>query len=992
MPSKQSRKKNNKKTITIEKRYKQKTQHQHILDLPDTYVGSTKVEDKHKMWVYDDQKECIVYKIISYVPALYKIFDEIIVNARDHTIKDKTCRVIKVNIDQKTGEISCYNDGNGKDSIPVAIHKDNGMWVPEMIFGHLLTSGNYDQIGKTTGGKNGFGAKLANIYSKKFYIEVVDSSRGKKFTQLFTNNMYDKEKPKIKDTKKKQSYVLIKFTPDFKRFGIKGLTDDIVALFKKRVYDIAACTRRKIKVYLNDEYLNIKSFDKYIKMYYEKGKLPSKLIYEDVSKRWKVGVIYDQHSGFRHISYVNGICTFQGGKHVEHVLDQILTQLMKHIQKKYKKVLVKRSYIKDNITIFINAVIEDPSFNSQIKECLTNKVADFGSRCDISDEFIKSIINDTGLIKEAVEFAKLKNLAGLKKSDGKKGSIKGMDKLDDAEWAGGRKSNLCRLILTEGDSAKSYAISGLEIIGYKKYGVFPLKGKLLNVREATASQLVNNEEIKNIKKIMGLKQNMVYNDVSKLRYGGIVVLTDQDVDGYHIKGLIMNFIQYFWPSLANIPGFIQSISTPIVKAWKNTDKKKKKPKIFYTETAYEQWKKSLGDNIKKWNSKYYKGLGTSTPEEAMELFQDFEDRLIDYYWSNNGAANNPTSKKDISYKDSKCYDAMNLAFSGKEADKRKIWLGEYNRENIIENSERNVSYHDFVHKELIHFSYYNNERSIPSICDGLKPSQRKIIYVAFYKKIFKKEIKVSQFSASVAEISSYHHGEKSLQDAIVNMAQNFIGSNNINLLVPKGAFGTRRQGGKNSASPRYINTMLNELTPLIFNKDDEYVYKYVNDDGHMVEPITYAPIIPMVLVNGTHGIGTGWSTHVPCYNPLDIINNIRRMINNKEPEEYYPWYYGFTGKIIKLNNTTYRSIGKYKIMSRDTIKISEIPIGVWTEDYFSFLNTLREDNKKYTKNKIIRDWTHKCSNKKININITLCDSSIIKKLRKAKVQEESKRL
>ena len=167
----------------------------------------------------------------------------------------------------------------------------------------------------------------------------------------------------------------------------------------------------------------------------------------------------------------------------------------------------------------------------------------------------------TNLINDAVEFARIRNQVALTRSDGKKvGSLRGMAKLDDAQWAGGRKSTQCRLFLTEGDSAKSYALSGLEVIGRQKYGVFPLRGKLLNVREATIKQLITNEEIQNIKKIMGLKQNATYTDTKKLRYGGIIILTDSDVDGYHIKGLIINFIQYFWPSLLLIPGFVQSMT------------------------------------------------------------------------------------------------------------------------------------------------------------------------------------------------------------------------------------------------------------------------------------------------------------------------------------------------------------------------------------------------------------------------------------------------
>ena len=265
-----------------------------------------------------------------------------------------------------------------------------------------------------------------------------------------------------------------------------------------------------------------------------------------------------------------------------------------------------------------------------------NKVASFGSRCDISELFIKNLAK-TGIVDEVVNFAKLKEMAELKKTDGKKvNTLKGIDKLDDAIWAGKRKAKYCKLILTEGDSAKNFAVAGIEVVGNERYGIFPLKGKLLNVRDATPKQLLHNEEIKHIKQILGLKQGKKYTDVNQLRYGGIIILTDQDVDGSHIKGLLMNFIHFFWPSLLRIDGFIQSMATPIIKTWKITDTKRKNPTIFYSISEFQEWRKKIGQgSLKKkgWKLKYYKGLGTSDDDEAKESFKDFDKRLITYRWN-----------------------------------------------------------------------------------------------------------------------------------------------------------------------------------------------------------------------------------------------------------------------------------------------------------------------------------------------------------------------
>jgi DNA topoisomerase-2 len=992
------------KKKTIEDTYQKMDHHEHVLKLPDSYVGGVE-EDIQKTWVFDRESRQMIFKNIKYVPGLYKIFDEVIVNARDHTVRDNTCKMIRVDINKEKGSISVYNDGN--KGIPVALHVEYDIYVPELIFGVLLTSGNYNQKGKTVGGKNGYGAKLANIFSTEFVIEVIDNIRKIKYTQRYTDNMYKKEDAVMQKIGRGKSSTKITFFPDFKRFGIDGLTDDIISLFEKRVYDVAACTRDNVDVYLNGELLKIKDFRNYIDMFYEdKEALEKTLIYEQINDRWAIGLVYDPTSGFRHVSYVNGISTSLGGSHVDHIMTQIINGLVKGIKTKNKNINIKNAYIRDNLTLFAKVIIEDPAFTSQTKDILKNRVASFGSRCDVTDDFIKKLAK-TGIENEVVNFAKIKALAGLKSSDGKKiASIKGLEKLDEAKWAGKRKAKLCTLILTEGDSAKNFAVAGKELIGNERYGVFPLKGKLLNVREATAKQLLNNEEIKHIKQIMGLKQNKKYdeNNINELRYGSILILTDQDADGSHIKGLVMNFIHYFWPSLLTINGFIQSMATPIIKAWKKTDLKKNNVKIFYTLTEYNNWKKNVKINL--WKVKYFKGLGTHTSKEAKQCFNDFENRTIRYIWSQDD--NSFAQKSNISLENklsdaddngeedyydrtSKCYGALLLAFSKIQSNERKTWLSKYDKENIIENDQTNISYYDFVHKDLIHFSNYDTIRSIPSICDGFKPSQRKILYGAILRKIFKDEIRVSQLAGFVSDKAAYHHGEASLQGAIINMAQDFPGSNNINLLFPSGDFGNRRQGGKNHASPRYIHTLLNELTPLLFRKSDECIYNYVDDDGQEVEPVTYSPILPIILINGSHGIGTGYSTTVPCYNPSNIINNIKRLLKNEEPIFMYPWYKGFTGIIRKLNNRIFQTCGKYEVIDENTIVIKELPVGLWTEDYFKFLDTLvADDSKNSVNDKIIKEWEHDCGTNSINITITFTYNALQKLEKSGEVMKKMK--
>jgi DNA topoisomerase-2 len=997
------------KTITIEEQYKKKSLHQHILDLPDTYIGSVENDLLKNIFVFDDAENMIVRRDKHIVLGLYKIFDEILVNAADNTVRDSKCNVIKVNIDKDSGEIQVYNNGS---TIPIEIHKDENMYVPEMIFGSLLTSGNYDQKGKIVGGRNGLGSKAANIYSEFFDVEICDPIRKKKYYQRFSNNMFDKSEPKILPVDKNvESYTKITFLPDYKRFGLKHLTEDMVSLMKRRVYDIAGTTNPNVKVYYNDEFLDIQSFHDYIKMFYADEDV--NIIYEDVNERWSVGVVFDNQSGFQHMSFVNRISTFQGGTHLNYVVNQIVDQVIDHIQSKHKNLKIKPHQVKENISVFVNAVIEDPAFGSQSKETLTSKASGFNIKCELSEKFIQKICK-TGLINEIVQVAQIKQLGELEKSDGKKNvNLKSLTKLDDARLAGTKRSPECRLIVTEGDSAKTFAISGLELIGRDLYGVFPLKGKLLNVRNATPNQLLNNEEIKNLKQIMGLKQNAVYSDTKKLRYGGIIILTDQDQDGSHIKGLLMNFFHYFWPSLIRIEGFIQSIATPIVKAYKVSDTKKANPEIFHTLTEYKKWCDKIGDDVnKKYRIKYFKGLGTSTAQEAKESFNDFENKIINYVWSNNtnlietkkdiydeisddepsktgtnNESDNASVSDEVVDKNDPSYQAITLAFAKQRENDRKEWVRQYDSEKIIENNIKKIPIYDFVNKDLIHFSFGDNIRSIPDLIDGLKPSQRKILYGAFKRKLDNDEIKVAQLSGYISEHTGYHHGEASLQGAIINMAQDYCGSNNINLLLPSGNFGTRRMGGKDASSPRYIFTQLTSITRNIFINKDEPVLENVLEEGDVVEPVRYYPIIPMILVNGSEGIGTGFSTNIPPYNPIDIIDNLKKVLKGtpvSKLSELVPWYSGFIGKIEKENQNTYHSKGNVEIINEFTVRITELPIGTWTQTYIDYLSSLIE------KEELIHDYENNSGNHKIDIKLYFKNGELQKLIKGGNLEKKLK--
>ena len=1177
---------------SIEEKYTKLSQHDHILTRPDTYIGDINGKQLN-MWICSDSEEKIIKKDILFIEGLYKIFDEILVNANDQCKNDKTCNIIKVEISKN--EISVYNNGIG---VEIEIHKTENVYVPELIFGHLLTSSNYnDSQKRITGGRNGYGAKLANIFSTFFSIETVNN--GKKYYQEFKNNMKDKTVPDITNVKN-NSYTKITFRPDFKKFNISELSNDLINLMKKRVYDIAGINSN-IKVYYNNELVKISNFKQYIS-YYNFNNI-NDIIYEEINNYWQIGILYIYDNGFDQISFVNGINTFTGGSHVDHIVNDFVKEISSAIKSKKKDIkVIKSSSIKENMIIFLNATIYNPTFSTQTKDKLTSVTKDFGFKCDISEKTIKKFLQ-TGIVNSVLSTINMKDTINMsKKTDGKKvEKILGIPKLEDALFAGTKKSNECFLILTEGDSAKGLAMAGREISGLEKYGIYPLKGKLLNTRNSTNSKIFKNTEINDLKKILGLKHdNMKLTD---LRYGGIIIFTDQDsvvgdtplllkknnliyiktidsltndynikpnkhinlkeygicdyqvwsdnswtdikyimrhktskriyriitdsgvvdvtedhslldingnmikpidckignellhnfpkftddmitnnidtnrkqiyqlglqfkdnneipneilnsnkfikqeyfraclfnnnnnyifnfynkvtamnfyylcksidydvimsnsytleilsdnikssniikniidlgiyddyvydletsnnhfqagigsiivhnTDGYHIKGLLINFFHHFWPNLIK-ENFINWLATPVIKIWHNRNKKKTE---FYNYVDFINWKNDNSINLNEYFVKYYKGLGTSDTNEAKEYFSDINNKLISYSHTSD--------------------DQILLGFDKNYSDKRKTWLRYYDPNYILKNDQKLINTEEYINGELRHFSNDNNKRAIPILYDGLKPSQRKILYTAFKRKLFtrQQEKRVQIFAGSVIEETFYHHGEASIIEAIVSMSQNFIGSNNINLLYPSGTFGTRDKGGDDHASARYINTFMSSVTRKIFREEDNIILNYLNEDGENIEPEYYLPIIPMVLVNGVDGIGTGFMSKIPKYNPLDLIDIILNKLDvdnndllkfnfddiaSNESINIKPFYKGFKGEIVYDENGRYKIYGKFKILDENKLQITELPIGLWNYDYKEFLEKLLLKG-------VIQDMIYKSVGDKIDIII-----------------------
>uniref|UniRef100_F1KYQ9 DNA topoisomerase (ATP-hydrolyzing) n=1 Tax=Ascaris suum TaxID=6253 RepID=F1KYQ9_ASCSU len=395
-----------------------------------------------------------------------------------------------------------------------------------------------------------------------------------------------------------------------------------------------------------------------------------------------------------------------------------------------------------------------------------------------------------------------------------------------------------------------------------------------------------------------------------------MVMTDQDEDGAHIRGLIINFLHSFWPSLIR-SDFIQYFVTPLLKARRGSE-----VISFYSNSEFEKWKRDF-PNSKKYSIKYYKGLGTSSAEEAREYFAEMDRHRVQFVYG---------GEEDD--------ESIRLAFDKSRADDRKIWIA-HTSENTDSRKRENLNqrtYSEFINEELIDFSRLDIRRSVPNAIDGLKPSQRKVLYTLM-QRFEKSEVRVVQLAGAVAHSCAYHHGEEPLINTIVRLAQDFVGSNNLNLLQPIGQFGTRLIGGEDCASARYIYTALSPLVRWIFPRADDSVLSYIEEDNMRIEPQWFCPIIPMVLVNGAEGIGTGWATKVLCYNPKQVIRNVQRMIDGQPLQKMVPFYRNFTGTIKEASEGRFHISGTVTLRpSRKNAhfiqaEITELPVGVWTQRY-----------------------------------------------------------
>lgn len=913
------------------------------------YIGPVE-RQAVETWVWKDGGMSL--EEVTYSPGLAQIFLEVLTNAVDHSMRERVSE-IRVSIDEGSGEISVWNDGPGI----VCSKTGEGIPGPELVFGHFLSGSNFDDSGegRVVAGTHGIGAKATNAFSRVFRVETVDASSKKRvvYSQEWRDNMAVVSAPDVAPAPAgTRPYTRVTFSPDYERFG-GGLDADTVSVMSRYVVDACAATPARTSVWLNGTRVDCRGFKEYCSMY-----SPGVVLDTACDGGLSVAVAASPDGVFRQVSMVNGLATPRGGRHVEHVASALAKRIASRLSSKSREVPPRSA--RSAMWVFVSCTVPNPTFDSQNKQTLTTPADKLGFRYEPSDAFVRAILSRTAVRDIVDRLGAADDSSRLKKTDGsRRRVVTGIPNFDDAHAAGTGEGRRCTLILTEGLSARSTVVAGLAAVGRKYHGVMALKGKPLNPRDASAAKIRENAEIANLKKAVGLESGRSYDtdeDFDSLRYGSIALACDADGDGDHICALVCNIFHCLWPSLLRRPGFLSSIRTPVVVA-----RRGKERKVFYHMLDFERWQESASDARRGWSSTFYKGLGLISSEDAREYFGN--PRLYRFT-----CAPPPTASPESVFArlavvgDSvsvtlRCGraipdgddDAMDLAFRRSRSEDRKVWLNEFDRRGQLPPDAETVSVCDFVRLQLCHYSWDDVQRSLPHAVDGLKESTRKILFAVKKRAASAGHIRVAQMAAYAGQVSSYRHGEASLTGAIVGMAQDFVGCGHVQLIHGEGQFGTRIVGGKDAASSRYIHCDIGRLANVLFPPEDEPVLaRNIDDDRNPIEPEFYVPVLPLLLLNGSVGIGTGWNSSFPCFSPLAVAAAYKRRLNGDTlafsdallaPP---PCYKGFRGTFALLDNK-WVSRGTW-ILSGKTIRVTELPVGSWLSDYKVFLESLCADN------------------------------------------------
>lgn len=923
---------------------------------------------------------------IRFTPTVYKIIDEIIVNAIDHWVNFPTkVKTLKIAFSSETARISVFNDGPGiYVELTQNIH-GKPMYSAQLIASEFLAGDNLDDdLERKTGGTNGAGMKLTNAFSDELVLHTTDTETGVYYMQRFSNRLETIDEPVIrklrmleKDSIRKKGHTEIDFMPSYKDLGYEGGyneerdSQDLSRLIKTRAFQAAVYT--DCSVYYNLERVAVRDqpakgskksktlekFKAFSLMFMDaagsegsESSADAAKIFGTTLKGVKPGFEWDVCVGLsngkaQHVSILNGIWVHKGGSHIIHIQNQIVAHLKPKVEKALKKSQAKfnPNYIINNLFIFVMGSISSPEFASQIKDYLDDPIEKFRDYL-FSAKDLESIWT---MLEPSIMFMFFEKVCDKKKKNVVRGAVN-VPKCTDAKFAGTKtKSNKCVMIVCEGDSARGTVHEGIVSkstkLNYEYYGTFNINGVPMNARkECTtyddkktrqsriirSARLQNNERLASLVKVIGLDYEKTYDhlteeglkDLSTLRYGSVVCAMDQDEDGKgNIFGLIVNFFALFWPKLIERE-YVRRLNTPIIRLYPK--KKTKFVEEFMSMGEFRAWLaiKYAGDEDRMSASyaiKYFKGLGSHKKTEVPQMFKNFDDIIYTYYLDGLGQ------------------EKLNVYF-GNDTAPRKVELA--SPVSIEASLGKRIAVSEQLMIDTKSYQRDNILRKVPSLVDGQVPSRRKVICAA--RLVFgttratNKEMKVNAFVNETSRKMHYHHGEASLANTVTRMAQDFPGARSYPLLRPEGQFGTRSNGGKDFASPRYTYTKLNQrLCYQLFPVADDFLLEYANDDGERCEPKYYVPIVPFALMESMELPATGWKVKIWERHPVDIFNNVRGLITRKidKASEMRLWQNKNVSSVKTLKGRQY-SVGKYVAdYEKSTVVIHELPLSVCSDQF-----------------------------------------------------------
>lgn len=980
--------------------YTELTDVEHVYQIPDTYIGSTEPETRVE-YLLDIQNLKLVMAEISLSRGIERLFLEILSNAGDNADNSRRAGVnpgsIDITMDRKWIRIR-----NGGQAIPVTESTSSpGKLVPDVIFGKLRSSSNYDATVVRMGcGRNGFGAKLTNIFSKAFKVTVGDNVNKRLYNGAWENNMKNGPMSKVESYYEPYGFVEICWYLDFERFGLKEYPDEAFALFARYAADFSLTC--KIPVSFNGVKIDVRNIRNYAKLYFNEEQCDKAILHYEwngankdhpnglspfgasgskecerlISEAKKADhipiielMILDTPDEGVCLSYVNGLLTIDGGVHVQEAFSSLSTQILEIVntsaEKKKKKDDTKTPKlniedIKRHTSIILNCRLPDPKYTSQSKTRVSNPKPHISIPKKMIDDVLK-----WDLITRLYAALEEKMFNALKKTNGGRVKHIQIDSGEDANFAGTEKSGDCILYLVEGKSAAAYPRNRITASpgGKDLGGYYPLRGKFMNVRNFNLVKVAENKEVIAIKKLVGLREGLDYSQVENaitLRYGFIMICVDADSDGFHIASLLINYIHKFFAGLLAM-GRVAILRTPTVRIY---DSRGNIIHRFYSASEFTRWEtaqKSKPEGMKGLRIVYYKGLAKSSNAEIKDDIATAPVVSVIY--------------------DEEADNSLSLAFEKGLANKRKEWIAKWREVSGVDDITfegtgifRQQKITDFINRELIDYTKDALFRAIPSQDDGLKRSHRQALYAGLkYFKFGRKseEPNVARFAAFAANETNYHHGETSMCDTIIKMAQNFTGSNNLPFFRGIGQFGDREDLGEHAGSPRYLHVNMPAYTPLLYDEELIGCIPKRVIEGDEVEPMYVPAVIPMHLINGALGIATGYSSFIPNHSYYDIIGwcknrCINPILNGKTIIK--PWYKNFNGTIEFMEN-------KSIVDGEDDNEDIEEPEDDPEEDETS--RAMRKVSRKKASLSIITRGKCEVSNSRVNVNINITEVPIM---------------